>query len=453
MSVVVLGINHTTADIAVRERLAIGERQLPMALDRVARIDQIAEAALLSTCNRTEVYAVLTADANNPEDLLTDFLASWHGLPRHEFDGHLYCYRDGAVASHLFAVASGLDSMILGEPDIQRQVMLALEATQSTGTAGAIINRLFQDALVAGKRARTETGIARGALSVGAVAVDRATQIFGESLAGCTVLVLGAGKMSEVTAKHLQARGAPAVLVANRTHEKAIQLAEQFGGTAKHFDELPQALLSADIVVCSTAAPHPVVTRTLIKDAMRGRHNRELFLIDIAVPRDVEPSVGDLDNVYLYNIDDLNHLVAGAREARSGEVQRAREIIDEAVVEFLRWQHSLEVAPLVVAVRDKLSALRLAELARLRSRLPGLSDKEWRSVEAAMESLTNKIAHPATVTIKLSAQSGGDPGAVDTIRRAFGLEETSEEPHPAPLLGKEREQDVRATGTQEATNS
>jgi len=425
MSLIVLGINHTTADIAVREKLAIGERQIPVALDRLVRIDAVAEAAVLSTCNRTEVYAVVTSLSDDPEDLLADFLAGWGEAPRHAFDGHLYCYRDGAVATHLFSVAAGLDSMILGEPDIQRQVKQALEAMQSAGAGRAVLNRLFQDALVAGKRARTETGIARGASSVGAVAVERATQIFGESLAGRTVLVLGAGKMSEVTAKHLQARGAPAVLVANRTYEKAVELARQFGGSAKHFDELPQALTAADIVVCSTAAPHPVVTRTLIKDAMRARHNRELFLIDIAVPRDVEPAVGDIENVYLYNIDDLNQLVAGARQARAGEMARAREIIDEAAVEFLRWRRSLEAAPLVVAVRDKLAALRLAELARLRSRLPGLTDKEWRAVEAAMEALTNKVAHPATMAIKQCAQPDGDPGAIDTIRRAFGLDGTA----------------------------
>lgn len=425
MHLVVLGINHNTADIAVREKLAIGEYQLPRALEQLANVDGVAEAALLSTCNRTEVYAVVEPTVADPEDLLADFLSGWHDVARHDFDGHLYCYKDGAAATHLFSVTAGLDSMILGEPDIQRQVKQALEAMQSAGTGGTILNRLFQDALVAGKRARTDTGISRGAASVGAVAVERATQIFGESLAGCTVLVVGAGKMSEITAKHLQARGAPAVIVANRTYDKAVQLAQQFGGSAHKFDELPQALIAADIVVCSTAAPHPVITRPLIKDAMRKRHNRELFLIDIAVPRDVEPAVGDLDNVYLYNIDDLNHLVASARQARASEVTHAMELIDAAAAEFLRWWHSLEVAPVIVAVRDKLAAVRSAELARLRSRLSDISDKDWRSIEAAMEALTNKIAHPATVAIKQTAQAGGDPGAVDTIKRAFGVDDAA----------------------------
>lgn len=419
MPLVVLGINHTSAPVQVREKLAIGERELPRALASLCALEGVSEGALLSTCNRTEVYASLPADASDGENALAEWLAGWHNLGRHDFDGHLYCYRESAAAGHLMSVASGIDSMILGEPDIQRQVRQALEAAQAAQSVGALLQKLFQEALTIGKRVRTETGLARGTFSVGAAAVELATQIFGETLAGNTVLVLGAGKMSEVTARHLQARGAPAVLVANRTYEKAAQLAAQFGGEARRFDDLPQSLLSADIVVCSTAAPHPIVTRTLVKDAMRARRNRPLFLIDIAVPRDVEASVDELDNVYLYNIDHLQAFVADARQARSSEVARAREIVDAGAQEYGRWRQGLEVAPLVVAVRDKLDAVRVAELARLRSRLPGLSDREWGLVEAAMQALTNKIAHPATIAIKASAGA-----ELDAIRRAYGLEES-----------------------------
>jgi glutamyl-tRNA reductase len=386
------------------------------------------EGALLSTCNRTEVYALMSGDMPDPEDALADFLAGRHDLSRHEFDGHLYCYRDGAAANHLFSVAAGIDSMILGEPDIQRQVRQALEAAQNAQSVGVLLNKLFQEALTTGKRARTETAIARGAFSVGAAAVEYAAQIFGESLSGHTILVLGAGKMSEVTARHLIARGAPAVLVANRTFEKAEHLAAQFGGAPRRFDDLPRLLLDSDIVVCSTAAPHPVVTQKMVRDAMRARRGRSLTLFDIAVPRDVEASVDDLENVYLFNIDHLQKFVAEARSARADEVARAREIVEEAVREYLRWWRGLEVSPLVVAVREKLEAVRLGELARLRSRLPGLSEKEWRSVDAAMQSLTNKIAHPATVALRSSAQMENGPAALDAIRRAFGLEE--EEPAP-----------------------
>jgi len=427
MSLLVLGINHNSAPIEVREKLAIGDRELPRALQALTRLPDVREGALLSTCNRTEAYAVAAADAAPPEDALAEFLAGWHGLSRREFDGHLYCYRAGAAANHLFSVASGLDSMILGEPDIQRQVKTALEAAQAARSVGTRLNRLFQEALVAGKRARTETGIARGTFSVGAAAVELATQIFGESLSGHTVLVLGAGKMSEVTARHLQAAGAPAVLVANRTYEKAVALAGQFGGSARRFDDLPQLLQTSDIVVCSTAAPHPIVTRALMHDVMRARRGRPLYLVDIAVPRDVEAEVGKLENAYLYNIDDLQELVAGARQARAGEIARAREIVEASVTEYGRWERALDVAPLVVAVRQKLDDVRQAELTRLRARLPGLSDRDWRAVEAAMSALTGKIAHPAIVAIKAAPEAEDGAAALDAIRRAFGVEEAMED--------------------------
>lgn len=423
MSLILVGINHNSAAIDLREKLAIGEREISRALESLCHSDFVLEGAILSTCNRTEVYAVMAPHAGNAEEILSDFLAGWHGLSRHVFDGHLYCYRDSAAANHLFSVAAGIDSMILGEPDIQRQVKQALEAAQGAGAVGTLLNRLFQDALVAGKRARTETGIARGTFSVGAAAVELASQIFGESLAGHTVLVLGAGKMSEITARHLQSRGAPAVLVANRTYDKAVHLADQFGGEARHFDDLPEALLVADIVICSTAAPHPVVTRPIIERAMRARRNRPLYIIDIAVPRDVEEAVDKLGNVYLSNIDDLQHLVASARQTRAAEVDRARALIDDAVTEYLKWWRSLEVAPLIVAVREKLAAVRLAELAKLRARLPGLSDKEWRAIEAGFEAVTNKVAHPAIMTIKQGAHASDSAAMFDTVRRAFGLDE------------------------------
>jgi len=426
VSLVVLGINHNSAPVEVRERLAVGDREIGDALRALSEIEPVLECVVLSTCNRTEVYAILTDHAHG--DVLTEFLGTWNELGRAEFSRHLYTYLDGAAADHLFTVAAGIDSMILGEPDIQRQVKQALVSAQDAHTAGALLNQLFQTALTAGKRARTETAIAQGSFSVGAAAVELATQIFGDSLAGRTVLVLGAGKMSEITAKHLQTRGAPAILVANRTYDRAVQLAEQFGGHAERFEELQKSLQSADIVVCSTAAPHPVVTRVMIKDVMRARHNRPLFLIDIAVPRDVEASVDELDNVYLYNIDHLQQLVAGSRRARESEVDRAREICAGHAAEYLRWWRSLDVSPMIVAVREQLDSIRLAELSRLRSRMPSLSDKEWRQIEAAMQSVTNKIAHPVTQTIRQAAQAEDAALKLDTIRSAFGLDQEVTEP-------------------------
>ena len=273
----VVGINHHSAPVGVRERLAVPSYGLPDALQSLRELPGVTEGAVLSTCNRTEVYAAADNINVDNADALADWLAGLHALGRHEFDGHLYAHRDTGVARHLFRVAAGLDSMIVGEPDIQRQVRQALDAAQAASAAGTLVNKLFQDALQCGKKARTETGLARGTFSVGAAAVELATQIFGDSLAGRTVLVLGAGKMSETTARHLLARGAPAIIVANRTFEKAQGVASRFGGTARRYQDLPELLTVADIVVCSTAAPHPVRDTGRCQRALRVRRGRPLF--------------------------------------------------------------------------------------------------------------------------------------------------------------------------------
>lgn len=427
MHLIALGINHQTAPVALRESVAVSESGLPAALSRLSALPTVQEAVLLSTCNRTELYALVAPASNDPEEPLIEYLASLQGARRHSLDGHLYCYRDGAAARHLMEVTSGVDSMILGEYQIMAQVKSAYAAAQTQDTTGPVLNTLFQMALACGKRVRSETEIGRGAFSVGAAAVELAVQIFGNSLASRTVLVLGAGKMSELTARHLQAKGAPAMLVANRSFDRAEELARQLGETARamRFDNLPDALVSSDIVICSTAAPHPVLTREAAQQAMRARRNRALFLIDIAVPRDVESSVGDLENVYLFNIDDLNRVVEQARKERSGEVVKARQIIEQAVGEYLAWRRSLEVTPLIIAVRQKLAAMRLEELAKLRTRASHLPERDLRALEASLQSYANKVAHAATVAIKDAAN--GDPDLsyerLSAIRAAFGLDE------------------------------
>ncbi|HEY3329375.1 MAG TPA: glutamyl-tRNA reductase [Capsulimonadaceae bacterium] len=426
-------MNHTSAPVEVRERVVIPEHTLPSCLSSLTAMDGVREAVLLSTCNRTEIYCVVEDAAPLSdreafgEDELIGFLVGLHGIARPLIEGHTYTYRDGAAANHLMNVTSGLDSMVLGEYQILAQVKAAYAAAQAAGSVGAILNSLIQSALAAGKRVRTDTEISRGAFSIGSAAVELARQIFGDSLASHKVLILGAGKMSDLTARHLQARGTPSVFVANRTFERAQQLAEQLGAgaEARSFDELPSLLVSSDIVICSTAAPHPVVTRDLVRTAMKGRRNRALFLIDIAVPRDVESAVGDMDNVYLFNIDDLEQVVAEARAGRSAEIGKAQVVVDHAVTEFLTWWRSLEVAPLVVAVRQRLESLRLEEMAKLRAKFPHLSERDMKAVEASMQAYANKVAHSATVAIKRSAGGDGESTyeRLDAIRAAFGLEE------------------------------
>jgi glutamyl-tRNA reductase len=435
LHLIALGINHQTAPVALRESVAVSDPALPAALTRLSALPAVQEAVLLSTCNRTEVYALVAPTHADPEEPLIHYLSTLQGERHHSLDGHLYCYRDGAAARHVMEVAAGIDSMILGEYQIMAQVKSAYAAAHSQSATGPVLNTLFQMALSCGKRVRSETEISRGAFSVGAAAVELAVQIFGDSLASRTVLVLGAGKMSELTARHLQAKGSPAVLVANRSFDRAGELARQLGDTARamRFDDLPEALVTSDIVICSTAAPHPVLTRETAVKAMRARRNRALFLIDIAVPRDVESSVGDLENVYLFNIDDLNRVVEQAQKERTGEVAKARQIIEQYVGDYLAWRRSLEVTPLIVAVREKLDAVRLEEMAKLRARASHLSERDLRSLEASLQSFANKVAHAATVAIKDAAH--GDPDLsyerLSAIRAAFGLDEPeSPEPHP-----------------------
>jgi glutamyl-tRNA reductase len=427
LHLVVAGVNHRTAPVALREKVAISEHKLPAMLRALADRDEVRETAIVSTCNRTEIYAILgDAGALFAENILTEYLAEIGGVPASLFSGHIYFHRDERAAEHLMRVASGLDSMIVGENQILGQVKAAYEVSRSAGVTGSYLNTLFQSALAVGKRVRTETNIGHGAFSVGSAAVELATRIFGDSLAGKTVLVLGAGKMSELTARHLLSRGSPAVLVTNRTYERACVLAEQIGdgASARHFTELPNALHESDIIICSTSAPHPVVTRDLIAASMRSRRNRPLFLVDIAVPRDVEPEVGDMPDVYLYNIDDLGEVVARDQDRRQVEARRAETMIAAAVEQHHAWRRSLEVIPLVTSVRERLDAIQAGEMAKLRARLPNLSEHELKAIEAAMQSVTGKVAHDAIGAIKECA-IGGDGaagiGGLEAIRAAFGL--------------------------------
>ncbi|MDR3709925.1 MAG: glutamyl-tRNA reductase [Capsulimonadaceae bacterium] len=425
---VALGISHNSAPVELREAVNVSERELPSALEKLAAVQGIQEAVLLSTCNRTELYcAVEASHANDDIDAqLTSYLVALHGIPISSLAGHLYCYHDGAAAAHLMNVTSGLDSLVLGEYQILAQVKTAYAAAKAASTTGALLNTLFQNALATAKRVRTETEIGRGSFSIGSAAVELARQIFGETLEGRNVLILGAGKMSDLTARHLQAQGAATIFVANRTYQRAVELAGHLGSvaSARHFEDLPALLTSSDIVICSTAAPHPVVTRSLLEASLKARRNRPLFLIDIAVPRDVEPSAAELDNVYLFNIDDLKQVVEKSRAERAKEVDKAKIIIDRAIDDFLIWWRSLEVAPLIVAVRRRIQALGAEEAAKLRAKLPNIGDREAGAVTAAMEALSNRIAHSATMAIKECAGISSEEAAqrLDAIRTAFGVE-------------------------------
>jgi glutamyl-tRNA reductase len=329
----VLGLNHRTAPVALREKLAISAQDLAQTLRRLQEEAKTDELVCLSTCNRTELYAQAKNRAF-ARDTLKTALQSLAGMG--ELSAHLYYHESEEAVGHLFSVAAGLDSMVQGEHEILSQVKQAYQAAKQAGFTGKLFNVLFQRSLFVGKRVRTETGLGEGSASVGSVAVGMAERIFG-SLEDRTVMILGAGQMAEATAKQLLAQKAKSLLVANRTFERACELANHFGGTAMHFEEGLRNMVNVDIVICSTAAPHVVITSEHTRAIMAERRGRSLFLIDIAMPRDVDPAVNNIENVYLYNIDDLQQIVSDNQSRRSQEAALAARIVEDETHEFTRW--------------------------------------------------------------------------------------------------------------------
>ena len=334
MNLLVIGLNHRTAPVEVRERLAFAPGKLGEATCDLLGAAPLHEAAILSTCNRVEIYA-LAGNADDATAGVRRFLHEHHRLPQ-AIDSHLYELRDHDCVQHLWEVASGLDSMVLGETEILGQVKDAYFAAQKAGATGIALNRLFQKAFAAAKHIRTDTAIARGSTSVGNVAVDLAQRIF-RNLAPCTVMVVGTGEMSEATAKALRSRGAGTILVCSRTHERAEALAGLLNGQAISYDDWPARFSAVDIVISATAAPHPIITREKLIPLMKTRRQRPLFLIDIAVPRDAERACGELENVFLYDIDDLQHIAQENIAAREREIATARALIAEHMTHFVAW--------------------------------------------------------------------------------------------------------------------
>ncbi len=346
----VLGLNHRTAPVDIREKLAIAPHELAETLQKIQTEAKTEELVCLSTCNRTEVY-FQSKNRGNTREAVQKILQAQARLPK--LSDYLYYHESEKAVEHLFSVASGLDSMVQGEHEILSQVKQAYFTAHQKGFTGKLLNVLFQRSFYVGKRVRTETGLGAGAASVGSVAVGMAERIFG-SLRDRSVMILGAGKMAEVTAKHLLAQKARSLLVANRTFERACELAKEFNGTAMHFEEGLRQMTGVDIVICSTAAPHAVITAEHVRRIMEERKGRSLFLIDIAMPRDVDPGVNDIDNVYLYNIDDLEQIVSENQARRQKEAQLAKKIVQDETHEFTRWLLAHR-AGLEASLRHKIS--------------------------------------------------------------------------------------------------
>ncbi len=431
MQLTLVGLSHKTAPVEIREKLTFPAHRQEEALSLLTSGDGVNEAVIVSTCNRTEIYAVTAADVDGPGAVM-DFMADYHDLDRHELVRYLYVSEGDAVVKHLFRVVASLDSMVLGEAQILGQVKEAYEHAFSNQATGRIFNKLFRQSFEVGKRVRTETGIGENAVSISYAAVELAKRVF-DSLDGRSVLILGAGKMSELTAKNLVSNGVARTLVANRTYERAVELAERFEGEAIPYEDLFERMREADIVISSTAATDFVITKDKLSPVMKHRRD-PLFLIDIALPRDIDPACSEVSDVFLYNIDDLNGVVSSNLEERMREAERAEVIIDEEIGEFEKWIESLEVVPTVAAMRAKAEQVRTEELEKALKRLGGLSEKELKTVEMLTQSIVNKMMHGPTERLKKVSGDKYGVAYVEAARYLYGLDTNPEGKNPHTSL-------------------
>jgi glutamyl-tRNA reductase len=415
-----LGISHRTAPLELRERLALTEGRAVGVLGELTSSEQVREAAALSTCNRTELYLVV-ADPVEAESAALGALARQAEIRPTELVGHLYSLRSSDAARHLFRVTAGLDSMILGEAEIQGQVKRAYELALVEGATGPILNRLFRGALAAGGRARDETGISRRGVSISSVAVELAQRTLGD-LAERRVLVIGAGETAELVARALVARGVTTVFIANRRYDRAIGLAQRFGGRAVRFDELPAQLEAADIVVSATNSPHHIVERDDLSQVMRQRGGRPLLIVDIAVPRDVDPACGELPGVSLHDVDDVQQIVATNTGEREAEARRAEQILAAELERFEQWLSSLEVVPTIASLRERADEIVRRVLAENATRWESLSEADRERLEAMAGAIASRLLHEPTLRIKRAAGEDDAYLYVNALRELFGLD-------------------------------
>jgi glutamyl-tRNA reductase len=418
MHVLLVGISHRTAPVELREQLDFQARGLSAALGRLRTLDTTREAVVVSTCNRAEIYTACEDMAGARRDLL-EFISDFHRLDPASVQPHVYGVEDLDAARHLFRVAAGLDSLVVGEPQILGQVKEAHTAAAEAQAAGPVLNRLFHASFAVGKRVRTETGLGSGAVSVSFAAVSLAKKIFGE-LRGRQVAVVGAGEMGKLTALHMKSQGVHGITIVSRTMAHAARTAEAIGGaSAAPWDELDTALAASDIVITATGAAAPILTKARLEAVMRPRRNRPLFIIDIAMPRDVEPAAGELEQVFLYNIDDLQATVRENLARRAGEVSHAEDIVTEEVDKFGAWFRSRGAIPTVVALRQRFEAIRRAELERLATGLPP-------DARARVEDVTRLIVEKLLLSPTEQLKAIGDAELVaaysDALTRLFALE-------------------------------
>ncbi|HLK09856.1 MAG TPA: glutamyl-tRNA reductase [Candidatus Binatia bacterium] len=417
--VVLIGLNHRTAPVEVRECVAFPNGRLEPALVRLVELPGVAEGAILSTCNRVEVVAC-GSDPDAVAGRLPGFLAREHGLGDGAIAPHLYTHRGREAVRHLFRVAASLDSMVVGEPQILGQLKEQYALAAAAGAAGRVLHRCFHRAFSVAKRVRTETGIAAKAVSVGSAAAELARQIF-DRFEDKTALLIGAGTMGELTARQLLAQGVGTLLVVNRTFERAIDLARDLGGMPVPFERLARSLPLADLVIGAASSDGFLLGAPAVVEAMRERRRRPMFLIDLAVPRAFEPQVNGLDGVYLYDVDDLEAVIADNRGARAAEAAKAEAIIEAEVDAFWRWFESLDVVPTIVALRERAEDIRQRELARHLGALGGLDARQREAVERLTSAIVNKLLHGPVSALKRHQADAGEAFYVEAARRLFRL--------------------------------
>lgn len=419
MAIVVVGLNHTTAPVAVREQLAFSATALEAALEHF-RPPEVGELVILSTCNRVEFY-MQTQQVDASVAQCVHYLAAARALPAASFTSHLYQWYDMDAVRHVFRVASSLDSLVLGEPQILGQVKAAYVAAQTAGRTGPMFSQLFERAFSVAKAVRNETGVSDHAVSVSYAAVELAKKIF-ESLQQRTVMVLGAGDTAALAARHLVNQGVTRVFITNRTQERAERLAQELYAKAIPWEIFPEHLAQTDIVVSSTSAPQAVIDAPMVHEAMRARRGRPMFFIDIAVPRDIDPAVNALENVFLYDIDDLHNVVQENRQERQREALVAEELVWREVRYFEQWLASRDAVPTIVALRQYAEGIRRQELGKALAKLGPLETRHQQALEALTSSIINKLLHPPTVYLKRASEAGQVRDAVQLIRHLYHLD-------------------------------
>jgi len=417
MKTVVIGLNHKTADVDLREKLAFNGPKLEEGIRQIRELPGIKETVIISTCNRVEIYLTVK-DVGKAYEAIKDFFVGFFDIRKESLDKALYLHDDMQAVRHIFRVASSLDSMVVGEPQILGQLKEAFEFALERKTTGVLLNRLLKKSISVAKRVRTETKIAENAVSISFAAVELAKKIF-TGLDGKTFMLLGAGEMAELAAKHMMNNGVKDIVIANRTYETGCNLAREFNGRAIRFDDYLNELVHADILICSTGAQNYVLLKNQMHNVMKERKNRPVFVIDISVPRNIDPEVNDLDNVYLYDVDDLQGVVDTNILERQKEAKKAEDIIEEEIETFKKWLSSLDSVPTVIALREKAEAIRKEELEKLMNRLSELGEKDRKAIEGMASAIVNKLIHPPTVALKEDAED--KDVLIATIKRLYGL--------------------------------